>query len=73
MEYSVNQIVKKVLIVDHLEYLVGDKVKLISTNGGSICGEILKIECEYLKIRTKYFGDIIIYYGLIKNIRLIEN
>lgn len=73
MEYSIKEIVKKVLIVEHLEYFVGDKVKLILDIGDIIHGELLKIEGEYLKIRTKYFGDTVIYYELIKNIILIEN
>ena len=72
MNYSIGKIVKKVLIVENLEFLVKDKIKLILDNKDIVYGEILKIEDEYLKIKTTYFGSTVIYYECIKSIELIE-
>lgn len=72
MNYKVEQIVKNVLIVDSLEFLVNDTVKIYMIGGDIFSCLIAEIYDDCIRICNQTFGYCTISYSDIKNILLVE-
>lgn len=72
MNYKVKQIVKNVLVVDNLEFLVNDEVKIYMCNGDIFVCLITELYEDCMKICNINFGYCNLNYSDIKNIMLIE-
>lgn len=72
MNCKVKQIVKNALVVDNLEFLVNDKVKIHMIDGDVFSCLIIDIYDECIRVCNLTFGYCTINYSDIKSIMPVE-
>lgn len=72
MNYKVKQIIKNVLVVDGVEFLVDDRVKIHMNDGDIFVCLITELYEDCMRICNINFGYCTINYSDIKSIMTVE-